>query len=78
MKEAMDAIHEAMHRSDGIDPYDGQAMDSKLLGVYDNAQSKEPHTEEISIDFQRLTTETLSRCVTFRSSAGKPMMQRAI
>ena len=41
MKEAMDAIHEAMHQSDGIDPYDGQAMDSQLLGVYDNTLSKE-------------------------------------
>ena len=41
VKEAMDAIHEAMHRSDGIDPYDGQAMDSELLGLYDNARSKE-------------------------------------
>ncbi len=41
VKEAMDAIHEAMHRSDGIDPFDGQTMDSELLGVYDHAQSKE-------------------------------------
>ena len=41
VKEAMDAIHEAMYRSDGIDPYDGQAMDSQLLGLYDNAQSQE-------------------------------------
>ena len=41
MKEAMDAIHEAMHRSDGIDPYDGQTMDSELLSVDAHAQSKE-------------------------------------
>ena len=41
VKEAMDAIHEAMHRSDGIDPYDGQEMKSELLGAYNNAQRKE-------------------------------------
>ena len=78
--EAKDAIHEAMHRSGGIDLYDGQAMHSELLGVYDNAESKErgARTEESSIGFQRLTIDMLSRCVTFRSSAGKPMMQRAI
>ena len=41
VKEAMDAIHEAMHRSDGIDPYDGQALDPESLGIYDNALSQE-------------------------------------
>lgn len=55
VKEAMDAIHEAMHRSDGIDPYDGQAMDSELLGVYDNARSKELCTA-YRREFYRLPT----------------------
>lgn len=41
VKEAMDAIQEAMHRSDEIDPYDGGKMDSELLGAYNNDQSKE-------------------------------------
>jgi len=31
VKDAMDAIHAAAHRSDGIDPYDGQPMNVSLL-----------------------------------------------
>ena len=31
VKDAMDAIHIATHRSDGIDPYDGQPMNASLL-----------------------------------------------
>ena len=41
VKEAMDAINEEMNRSDGIDPYVGNPMDSELLGAYNNTQSKE-------------------------------------
>ena len=32
VKDAMDAIHAAAHRSDGIDPYDGRPMEGSLLG----------------------------------------------
>ena len=31
VKDAMDAIHIATHRSDGIDPYDGQPKNASLL-----------------------------------------------
>lgn len=41
VKEAVYAIHEAMHRSDGVHPFDAQEMDSELLGAYSSAQSEE-------------------------------------
>ena len=31
VKEAIDAIHAAFHRCDGMDPYDGLPLDSRLL-----------------------------------------------
>lgn len=40
VKQAMDAIHAAFHRSTGVDPYDGMPMHGELLGTYDNASSK--------------------------------------
>jgi hypothetical protein len=40
VQEAMQSIHQAFCASDGIDPYDGQPMDPRLLGAYDNAASK--------------------------------------
>ena len=41
VKEAIKAIHEAFHRCNGFDPYDGSKLDPKLLGTYDNNRSKE-------------------------------------
>ena len=34
VKEAMDAIHQAMQLSDGIDPYDGTIMKSELIDTF--------------------------------------------
>jgi len=31
VKEAIDAIHAAFHRCDGMDPYDGLPLESRLL-----------------------------------------------
>ena len=55
VKEAMDAIHQAMHSSDGIDPYDGMAMNSELMGAYNNADSK-ARGAAYKRDFYRLPT----------------------
>ena len=41
VKEAIEAIHQAFHRCNGFDPYDGSKLDPKLLGTYDNNRSKE-------------------------------------
>ena len=41
VKEAIEAIHEAFHRCNGFDPYDGSKLDPELLGTYDNNRSKE-------------------------------------
>ena len=40
VKEAIEAIHEAFHRCNGFDPYDGSKLDPELLGTYDNNRSK--------------------------------------
>ena len=40
VKEAIEAIHEAFHRCNGFDPYDGSQLNPKLLGEYDNKASK--------------------------------------
>ena len=41
IKEAIEAIHQAFHRCNGFDPYDGSKLDPELLGTYSNEQSKE-------------------------------------
>ena len=41
VKEAIEAIHEAFHRCNGFDPYDGSKLAPELLGTYDNNRSKE-------------------------------------
>ena len=41
VKEAIEAIHQAFHRCNGFDPYDGSKLDPELLGTYDNNRSKE-------------------------------------
>ena len=40
VKEAIEAIHQAFHRCNGFDPYDGSRLDPELLGEYDNKKSK--------------------------------------
>ena len=40
IKEAIEAIHQAFHRCNGFDPYDGSKLDPELLGEYDNKKSK--------------------------------------
>ena len=39
VKDAMDAIHAAAHRSDGNDPYDGQPMNGFLLDPHNTTNS---------------------------------------
>ena len=41
VKEAIEAIHQAFHRCNGFDPYDGSKLDPELLGTYNNNESKE-------------------------------------
>ena len=41
IKEAIEAIHQAFHRCNGFDPYDGSKLDPELLGTYSNERSKE-------------------------------------
>ena len=40
VKEAIEAIHQAFHRCNGFDPYDGSKLDPELLGTYSNERSK--------------------------------------
>ena len=40
VKEAIEAIHEAFHRCNGFDPYDGSKLDPELLGGYKNEDAK--------------------------------------
>ena len=40
VKQAIEAINEAFHRSNGSDPYDGSKLDPKLLGTYNNDDAK--------------------------------------
>ena len=40
VKEAIEAIHQAFHRCNGFDLYDGSKLDPELLGEYDNKKSK--------------------------------------
>ena len=41
VKEAIEAIHQAFHRCNAFDPYDGSKLDPELLGTYSNERSKE-------------------------------------
>ena len=41
VKEAIEAIHQAFHRCNGFDPYDGSKLDLELLDTYSNERSKE-------------------------------------
>ena len=40
VKEAIEAIHQAFHRCNGFDPYDGSKLDPELLGTYNNKDAK--------------------------------------
>ena len=40
VKEAIEAIHQAFHRCNGFDPYDGSKLDPALLGEYKNEDAK--------------------------------------
>ena len=40
VKEAIEAIHQAFHRCNGFDPYDGSKLNPKLLGDYKNEDAK--------------------------------------
>ena len=40
VKEAIEAIHQAFHRCNGLDPYDGSKLDPELLGEYKNDKAK--------------------------------------
>ena len=40
VKQAIEAINQAFHRCNGFDPYDGSKLDPKLLGTYNNEESK--------------------------------------
>ena len=40
VKEAIEAIHQAFHRCNGFDPYDGSKLDPELLGEYRNDDAK--------------------------------------
>ena len=40
VKEAIEAIHQAFHRCNGFDPYDGSKLDPELLGEYRNEDAK--------------------------------------
>ena len=40
VKEAKEAIHQAFHRCNGFDPYDGSKLDPELLGEYKNEEAK--------------------------------------
>ncbi len=40
VKEAIEAIHQASHRCNGFDPYDGSKLDTALLGEYKNKDAK--------------------------------------
>ena len=40
VKEAIKAIHEAFHRCNGFDPYDGSKLAPELLGEYKNEDAK--------------------------------------
>ena len=41
VKEAIEAIHQAFHRCNGFDPYEGSKLDPELLGTYSHERSKE-------------------------------------
>ena len=40
VKEAIEAIHQAFHRCNGFDPYDGSKLNPKLLGDFKNEDAK--------------------------------------
>ena len=80
VKEAIEAIHQAFHRCNGFDPYDGSKLDPKLLGTYNNDDAKAEGAE-----YKRrwrccrpLITSQQSRSLTLKSSAGRPMTPRGI
>lgn len=63
VKEALDALHCAFHRSDGTDPYDGMAMDANgLVQSSPDNQARCPAVahrgEEPIADFEILSRQT--------------------
>ena len=80
VKDAIKAIHQAFHRCNGFDPYDGSKLDPELLGTYSNERSKEGGlpTSGRWRCCRPLITSQQSRSLTLKSSAGRPMTPRAI
>ena len=59
VKDAMDAIHAAAHRSAGSDPYDGQPMNGPLLDA--NNQSLSSKADQLA---------SIKRCPTVKHARG--------
>ena len=57
VKEAMEAIHQAFHRCNGFDPYDGSKLDPELLGTYKNEDAKGDMPPEEFISYCRRVVE---------------------
>ena len=51
VKEAIEAIHQAFHRCNGFDPYDGSKLDPELLGTYSNESNE--RSKERGADYKR-------------------------
>ena len=64
VKDAMDAIHTAAHRSDGIDPYDGQPMDASLLGSKKPILSTNPEAQPQAFEKRCPMVKHASRALT--------------
>ena len=73
VKEAIDAIHAAFHRCDGMDPYDGLPLDSRLLAgsrcpsVSTLGNSNTANFEVLSVETQaakgeRTTEDFIAHC----------------
>ena len=61
VKDAMDAIHAAAHRSDGIDPYDGQPMNGPLLDADNPSFSSSTKADQLA---------SIKRCPTVQHARG--------
>ena len=63
VKDAMDAIHAATHRSKGIDPYDGQPMNGPLLDANNQSLSSNSSTRANQL-------ASIKRCPTVKHARG--------
>ena len=82
VKEAIDAIHAAFHRCDGMDPYDGLPLDSRLLAgsrcpsVSTLGNSNTANFEVLSVETQaakgeRTTEDFIGHCRAVAAHADK-------